>query len=454
MYDLFQKLCEKYNVDYADLLFARNDSERVYAHDLDISISRNSTCGTGLRILKNGQWSISSSTEKMPVEKLFRETYKLSSKRLEGTSKIDFKPQKPIKDKHSTRFKIDPFMVHEKEKVKLLTNVKKNIVSPQIKTTRSVVVFAKSDERFINSEGSDIETSYCKSIFMTSSIARKGDNIQPVTYRRAFISGYEGPASIDIERITSDLKSKAERMLNAKSAPAGKFTIVCDPELTGLFFHEAVGHACEADSVLNKTSILRGKVGDKIASGKVTLTDDPRKRAWGNYKYDDEGIPASSTEIISKGILRGYIHSRETASRMGVEPTGNGRSDSTFSFPIPRMSNLVVKRGEQSFLEITDLKKGIYAKGLGGGQVDIIKGNFIFGCEEAFLIEKGEISTPLREVSFSGNILTSLKKIDAVGNKAVRTAAGGTCGKKGQFVPVGEISPHIRIRNVMVGGRQ
>lgn len=448
MFDLFQNLCQKYKVHYADLRSITVNSEKIFSDDHDVSISSNSSDGVGIRILKDGKWSIASSSTGSTLNDLFENANKLLIE-----AKTKFSQIKPIQAEYSTKFKKDPFSIPFKDKVEFLLDIKKRMDSPEIQNTKSVVAFLKSSERFISSEGSDIKTSYCKSIFISTSVARVGDNIQPVSYRNTFISGYEGINSVDIDKITSDMKKKMKRLLNAIPAPPGRFKIVCDPELTGLFFHEAVGHASEADSILNKSSVFKNMLGKKIASSQVSLTDDPTKKSWGHYKFDDEGIRASPTKIIDSGILSGFLHSRETASQMRVESTGNGRVDSIASFPIPRMSNLIIGNGNYSFDDLIDFKQGIYAKGFRGGQVDTITGNFVFGCEEAFLIKNGEISTPLRDVSLSGNVIDSLKGIDAVGKKSVSTSAGGSCGKRGQFVPVGEISPHMRIKNIIVGGR-
>ena len=231
------------------------------------------------------------------------------------------------------------------------------------------------------------------------------------------------------------------------------FYVIMDPKLTGVFMHEALGHAAEADHVLCGESILSDKLGEEIAYQGLTVADDPTiENSHGYYRYDDEGIRARRTEMIKEGVLVSFLHTRETAGRFNAEPTSNARAANYSELPLVRMSNTVIEPGDSDFEEMReDISYGIYAKGMRGGQVDTVRGEFQFSAEEAFLIEKGELTKRLKNVSLSGRTLDILKSIDAVGKKKVKGSIG-FCGKAGQEVPVSEYAPHIRVKKILVGG--
>jgi TldD protein len=206
--------------------------------------------------------------------------------------------------------------------------------------------------------------------------------------------------------------------------------------------------------VLEKSSVLGDKLGKKVASEHLTLVDTPNVlNEHGHFRYDDEGTPAGETFLINNGVLTTFMNSLESASLMDVNPTGNGRAMDPGHKPIPRMTNTVLKPGQYNKAELFEgIKKGIYAKGSNGGVVEPTNGNFIFNAEEAFLIENGKITKPLRDVSLAGNILEILPKITKIANDDVPNFFGGRCGKGEQWVPVGERTPHILISEAIIGG--
>jgi len=266
-------------------------------------------------------------------------------------------------------------------------------------------------------------------------------------------TGYEYFDRLDLNEIAVETAKKALRMLKAEPAPTGRFTVITDPDLTGVFSHEAIGHACEADGVIAGESVLKDRLGEQVGSELVNICDDPTyPGGWGSYKYDDEGMPAVKRMLIEKGVLKTYITNREAAAKLGIEANGGARAQDYSYPPIVRMSNTFIVPGDWSFEEmLEDIDYGVYLLGSRGGQVDPAKGTFQFNAKEAFLIEKGEITKPLLDVSLSGLILETLHNIDAVGKGfSLRT---GTCGKGGQGVPAGTGGPHIRIKNAVVGGR-
>jgi TldD protein len=227
---------------------------------------------------------------------------------------------------------------------------------------------------------------------------------------------------------------------------------VADQDLTGVLVHEALGHACEADAILGGDSILEGSMGKKIASELVTIYDDPTIRgAFGSYPFDDEGVRTRRKVLVEDGVLREFLHSRTTAQRLGMAPNGSARAESYSARPLVRMSNTFMAGGDRKLEELLEgIKLGVYAKGSRGGQVDTAKGTFQFNAQEAFLIEKGRITAPLRDLSLSGETLRMLADVVALADDS-RVGDPGYCGK-GQWVPVGDGGPHMRVKQAVVGG--
>ena len=240
-------------------------------------------------------------------------------------------------------------------------------------------------------------------------------------------------------------------MLDAIEAPAGQMPVVCSNGWGGVLFHEAVGHGLEADGIQRGTSFYTGKVGQPVGSDLVTLADDatvPNLR--GSFNVDDEGIPSQRKILIEKGILRGYMYDKLTARQLGAFSTGNGRRQSFKHYPLVRMTNTFLLPGQSKPEEIfAATKKGLYAKEFVGGVVDTTSGSFTFTVREAYLIENGEITRPVKGVTLIGSGPEVLQTIDMVADDL--DYAPGTCGK-GQWVPVTSGEPTLRIGKITVGG--
>jgi len=244
--------------------------------------------------------------------------------------------------------------------------------------------------------------------------------------------------------------------LESVPAPAGEFPVVLGPGWPGILLHEAIGHGLEGDFNRKKTSAFAGLLGERVAADGVTVIDDGTLGdRRGSLTIDDEGTPSSSTTLIENGILRGYLQDRMNARLMGMEPTGNGRRESFAHAPLPRMTNTFMLAGERDPEEIIgSTKRGIYARNFGGGQVDITSGKFVFSASEAYLIEGGKITAPLKGASLIGNGPDVLKKVSAIGNDFALDPGIGTCGKAGQGVPVGVGLPTILVDGITVGGTE
>ncbi|MDD5276518.1 MAG: metalloprotease TldD [Methylovulum sp.] len=242
--------------------------------------------------------------------------------------------------------------------------------------------------------------------------------------------------------------------LEAGEAPAGNMTVVLGPGWPGILLHEAIGHGLEGDFNRKGTSAFSGRVGERVASALCTVVDDgtlPGRR--GSLSIDDEGTPTEQTVLIENGILKGYMQDKLNARLMGVKPTGNGRRESYASLPMPRMTNTYMLPGSHDPEEIIkSVKKGLYAKNFSGGQVDITSGKFVFSASEAYLIENGKITRPVKGATLIGNGPDVLTKVSMVGNDLELDSGVGTCGKEGQSVPVGVGQPTLKIDGLTVGG--
>jgi len=242
--------------------------------------------------------------------------------------------------------------------------------------------------------------------------------------------------------------------LDAVEAPAGEMEVVVGPGWPGIILHEAIGHGLEGDFNRKKTSVFSNLLGERVASKGVTVVDDgtiPDRR--GSLSVDDEGTASSCTTLIEDGILVGYMQDRQNARLMGVEPTGNGRRESFAHMPMPRMTNTYMLGGDKDPEEITaSVKNGLYAINFGGGQVDITSGKFVFSCTEAYLIEDGKLTAPVKGATLIGTGSEALKKVKAIGNDMALDSGIGTCGKAGQSVPVGVGQPTMLLEGLTVGG--
>jgi len=308
-------------------------------------------------------------------------------------------------------------------------------------------------EEFNSSEGTSLITRAPRVYWALELIGRKDSQIQSVRRRIGATAGLEAFDDDAQLRQADAATASLVSLLNGKSPPSGPMPVVADPDLAGVFAHEAVGHASEADLVATGNSCFGGRLGEQIGSEIVTIRDDATvPGAYGSLVYDDEGVRAGNKLLIRQGILNDFILGRETAAKLGMTPNGGSRAESYHGRPLVRMSNTYIEAGDRTLKELLEgIELGVYAKGTRGGQVNTAQGFFQFNAQESYLIEHGEITKPLRDVSLSGRTLDTLKLIDGVGND--RDLHGvGICGK-GQWVPVGDGGPHIRIARCVVGGR-
>jgi TldD protein len=317
-----------------------------------------------------------------------------------------------------------------------------------------VVAYGDSVQRLLvaNSEGGWVEEDRERIRLFVSVVAARDGVLQ---------TGFEGPAGLGgVEVLAAHPPSETGRkaaemavvMLDGIPCPAGEMAVVLGPAGGGVLFHEACGHGLEADTVGKEASIYRGRLGERLASPLVTGVDDGTvPGGWGSFSFDEEGTAAQRTVLVEEGTLTGYLYDRFWADRDGAATTGNGRRQSYAHLPIPRMTNTSILPGSADQDEvIADTERGVYAKVLGGGQVNPATGDFVFGVAEGYLIEDGRITTPVRGANLIGNGTTILQGVDAVASDF--DARPGTCGKDGQGVSVTTGSPTLRIARMTVGG--
>jgi TldD protein len=264
-----------------------------------------------------------------------------------------------------------------------------------------------------------------------------------------FFTGEKSP-----EHFAREAARTAILQLGAVDAPAGEMEVVLGPGWPGVLLHEAVGHGLEADFNRKKTSAFAGLIGQQVASSKVTVVDNgrmPNRR--GSINVDDEGNPTQENVLIENGILKGYLSDKLSSRLMGTPNTGSGRRESYHHIPMPRMTNTYMLNGDDMPEDIIkSVKRGLYAVNFGGGQVDITNGKFVFSASEAYLIEDGKVTRPVKGATLIGNGPEALKYVSMVGNDLALDEGIGTCGKSGQSVPVGVGMPTIKLDKMTVGG--
>ncbi len=425
---------------YADLRRYAGTDASIKINNDEVSISAGRFYGISARVLANGSWGFASSNDATcRVDELLERAHRLAL--LErGTIKLD--------DKRVEKKKITiPFnTIPVEEKVTSLLDAKKEISGPHVIGSTISCTDTVVTKEFYSSEGSEI-TQHLSYTYVSYSVVAKNEKTLQRGYETA--ASLHGFSKIDPHALARTADEKAERLLEALPPVNGRFTVVLDPEMTGVFSHEAVGHASEADSVVDRESILSGRLNERLGSELVTIVDDPTADDFGHYVYDDEGVRAAKTPIVEGGKLVNYLNSRETSARLGILANGHARADGFEQVPIVRMSNTYFMPGSTKKEDLFDIRYGVYLKGMKGGSVDIFSGGFMFKAEEAYEIKNGELGNLLRDVTLSGNILETLNGVELVGTDF--GTSPGICGKFGQRAPVSDGGPHIRVKDMMVG---
>lgn len=408
--------------------------------------------GGGIRAKFKGGWSFVSFNDLESLEKNLELAVKQA--RLLKRGKIKLAPVAPHDEIISLDLRKDPRRISLQEKYFLLSRYNQTLLSHEdIQTSDLKYADIHTIKYFVNSEGTYIQQEKMDMVLGMTAIARKGDNIQTAHEGIGGTGGYE--IIEGREKEAEEVSRRALSLLDAEPFPGGRYTIIVDPKLAGIFAHEAFGHLSEADFLYENKRLARiMRLGRVFGSEELDIIDEaPIKGEGGHYLYDDEGVPAGKTYLIRQGKLVRRLHSRETAAKMGEAPTGNARAVSYEYPPIVRMSNTYIAPRAKTLEEMIDeVDEGLYVKGFRGGQTNLEM--FTFSPEEGYIIEKGRLGKKFRDINLTGNIFTTLSNIDAIGRDLVLFTGSGGCGKGSQYpLPVATGGPHLRIKDVVVGGR-
>jgi len=355
----------------------------------------------------------------------------------------------------SLQVRIPPEEVPKDRKVALLTAADAAARSAGGAITQVSARYGDGRRRILVADSDGLFTSddQVRTLFSVSCVATGDTGMQTGRESAGRTAGFELFDLYDVEEMARRAAQRALTKLTARPAPSGEMPVVVGPGGGGVLFHEACGHGLEADLVAKSASVFAGRIGETVAAPMVTLIDDGTMAGeWGHYGIDDEGKPAARNVLISGGVLTDYMWDRLRARKEGRTSSGNGRRQSYQHLPMVRMTNTYIDNGDADPDDIVaDTSHGVYVAQLGGGQVNTATGDFVFGMTEAYLIENGRITAPIREGNLIGNGPDVLTRIDALGNDFAM-GSPGTCGKDGQGVPVGDGTPTLRVTSLTVGG--
>jgi len=446
---------QKFGAEYAEIRAQKLFKTMLTVKDGRIEAAKQGIeNGVALRVLVNGAWGFAS-VGTFDIETL---TSAISDAcRMAKTASLKLKTPiklvetKTVEDKISVKPKKNPAEISVEDKIDTALAVNNTVrgYDKRVKSCTIDYLDLTGTNYFLNNEGTYIEQD---KLYVWSRILATASEANVLTFSREEIGSTAGYEVFDVETpeiVGKRAAKRAVEQLKAKPPRGGNFPAVLGPNVVGVFVHEAFGHLAEADLTLSG-SVLLGKLGKKIASDVVTFYDDGTiEGAFGSFKYDDEGVPTQKTLLVKDGIVVGLMHNRETAHKFDAKPTGNARAEDFRFEPIIRMRNTFMEPKDHSFEELLeDIKFGYYLKSFRGGQANL-DGTFQVGIQEAYEITNGELGDPVRNASISGNTLETLLKVDAVGKDFELWP--GRCGK-GQTAFIGDGGPHVRVKEVLIGG--
>ncbi len=409
--------------------------------------------GAGIRVVK-GESTAFAFTNRLDRDSLL-DAAKAAAAGLSDTATTQVQDLRRQPERVLNPVRIDPRDVPADRKVAFVVAVDQAARTEGRDEIRQVIAsYAEGAQEVLiaNSDGIVVRDLRTRTRLSCQVVAARGDVVQTGFFSPGASAGFEHTEKYPPAMVGESAARQAIAMLASKPAPAGEMPVVLAPGGGGVLFHEACGHGLEADLCHKHASVYRDRAGQKIGSDLLNGVDGGDiAGSWGSFAFDDEGTPSQQTVLFEKGVLTGYLTDRIRAKAMGLRLSGNGRRQSYAHLPIPRMTNSSILPGDGDPEEIVrQTKKGLYAKSFGGGQVNTATGDFVFGLTEAYLIENGELSTPVRGANLIGNGPEILARMDAVGSDF--EVWWGVCGKDGQGVPVTTGMPTVRIARITVGG--
>ena len=441
--------------DYSEIRLVQNEGNSIALSDKQTeTVSGGSSAGGMIRALKNGNWFVCSFNDFNDVG-AFADRLVLNSRAVKQKGLSEIVKASPIfmEKKTSVRKPLSSVSFAEKFELTMRYNeILRN--HPMIQTTRSVYRDVLSGYIYINSEGSFIDYSKSFCGVSLSATAKDGKEIQPYHSSVARYGGFE--IAENQEQTAEDIVKTAVDMLSADSVAGGKYDVICDQRLAGVFIHEAFGHLSEADAIYEDEKMKAVmEIGTEFGNSGLNVIDDGTMEGYAGYiPCDDEGIPSRKNYLIKDGLLSGRLHSRETAYKMKEEPTGNARAISTHFAPIVRMTNTYIDNGQHSKEDLfNSVEDGIYAVNYHGGMTNLEM--FTFSPSFGYEIKNGKPVRMLKNIVLSGNVFETLKKIKMIADDKMHYGSLGGCGKAGQSpLPVTLGGPHILVKDVLIGGKQ
>ena len=442
--------------DYADLYFEYLSSTALSMDESMVkSASQGISAGCGVRVI-SGERTGYAYTDDLSPERILHaaRTAALIASGPAKTPSAGFQ-QKPARSLYPVPLPSVDAEITAKVELVMRADAAARAYNPQIKEVRASYADELRNILVVGSDGTFAEDAQPLARLNVSCIAKNDTNSARGS------AGGGGRVALDFffgektpEYFAKEAARQALLQLDAREAPAGEMEVVLGPGWPGVLLHEAVGHGLEADFNRKQTSAFAGLIGRRVASEKCTVVDNgtmPWRR--GSLNVDDEGNPTQENVLIENGILKGYLSDKLSARLMGMANTGNGRRESYEHIPMPRMTNTYMLAGDDDPEDIIrSVKRGVYAVNFGGGQVDITNGKFVFSASEAYLIEDGKVTAPIRGATLIGNGPEALKHVSMVGNDLRLDEGIGTCGKDGQAVPVGVGMPTTKLDRMTVGG--
>ncbi|OCR00650.1 hypothetical protein BCD67_11795 [Oscillatoriales cyanobacterium USR001] len=440
-------------VDYLEVRTEQSESTGISFRGPQLDgVNRSFSLAGGIRACHKGGWSFVTFNGLAELKNRIEEA--ISQAHLVGTETTQLAEVAPIQDYVAVEFGRDPRGVSLEEKRSLMQNYNQILLDfdSRIQTTMTGYSERFGITYFVNSQGTSIAQERLDITGRFGAIARGEGGI----VRQGFESIHSRSdynVLINIEDQVKSAAIRAIKQLEATPVKGGQYTVILDPYLSGVFIHEAFGHLSEADGIYENPRMQELlTLGKPLAIPQLNVVDDATLPGLpGTMKYDDEGVPAQCKYLIKDGVLTTRMHNRETAGKMGEVPTGNARALSAGFPPIVRMTNTAIASGEHSLDQmLADIEEGVYAVRMLGGQTN--GEMFTFAAAEGYTIRNGRLAEPVSDVTLTGNVFQTLKDIDAIGDDSIY--AYGGCGKGGQGgLPVSVGGPHLRIKNVVVGGR-
>lgn len=453
--DKLQAAIARYShrVDYLDLRVEQSETTAISLRgEITDSSDRSFALTGGIRACYRGGWSFVTFNGLAELQERLEQA--ISQARLIGNGTTILAAVEPVRDEVKVAIKTDPRGISLKEKRDLLEHYNRLLLEtdPRIQTTITSLRDRFATHYFVNSQGSAIARERLDISGRFGVIARNSDGIVRQGFETVH-SRTDFAALFGLEERVLGVCDRALEQLDATPVKGGQYTVILDPYLAGVFIHEAFGHLSEADFIYENPRMQELLTPGRVMGlEQLNVVDDPTlENLPGSLEYDDEGTIARRKYLIQNGKLASRLHSRETAGKLKEAPTGNARAIHASYPPIVRMTNTGIEPGDRTFAEmIGDVKEGVYAVRMLGGQTN--GEMFTFAAALGYAIRNGELAEPVSDVTLSGNVFQTLKDIEAIGNDTQYVSGG--CGKGGQMpLPVSVGGPHLRIKNVVVGGR-